>query len=202
MLPQVRLSDVERSKIRTRLGVSGLKKLVTFLGFLTPSVELEWMLASCNPRDHELVIVGEVPRLMPEEPDKYPSLCRKYNWDYQKLFKGYLSDHEAAEILAASDIVFLPFRGGCRESINTSYLAARLQAAYIITTSACRYGYDPSLNTYYVPVGQTEKFSEALTFVPEPYSTSQSGVMTWETLAQMHMNIYSRLFHKRIKSHA
>jgi hypothetical protein len=102
-------------------------------------------------------------------------------------------DLQAAEILAASDIVFLPFRKGCLESINTSYLAARHLGAYIITTSTTRSGYDPLQNAYFVPLGNSELFKEALTFIPDTDKSPVSDIMTWEALADLHWNIYKQV---------
>ena len=203
MLPKVTLTPAQRKKIRSQLGIQRGKKLICFLGFLTSSVQLEWMLASCNPKEHELVVMGQIPPHIDEQADFYESMCHKYSWDPHRVLKGYVPDLRAAEILSASDVVFLPFHNGCQESINTSYLAARLQGTYIITTSTCRCGYEASQNTYFVPVGDIELFKRAINFVPESSKLPASNIMTWESLANLHLDVYKQIARKaRGRHHA
>jgi glycosyltransferase involved in cell wall biosynthesis len=194
MLPKVNPTSELRNKIRHQFNIPEKKKMVSFLGFLTPAVQIKWMLESCNTGEHELVIMGQAPlQITNRKMDYYERLCRDYNWDPDRVLKGYVPDLQAAEILAASDIVFLPFRKGCQESINTSYLAARYQEAYIITTSMNRSGYDPSQNAYFVPVGDVKLFKEALNFTPNANKSLISDIMTWETLADLHWDIYKQV---------
>lgn len=196
MLPKVTLTQVQRKKIRSQLGIQQGKKLICFLGFLTPSIQLEWMLESCNSQEHELVIMGQIPSQLEKQMDYYETLCRKYRWDPQRVLKGYVPDLQAAEIFAASDVVFLPFSNGCQESINTSYIAARYQEAYIITTSKHRRGYDASVNTYFVPTGDIETFKKALLFIPLPDRYNAPKIMTWENLAKLHLDTYKQITRK------
>lgn len=196
MLPKVNPTSELRKQIRQQFSISEKKKMVSFLGFLTPSVELEWMLAACNPKEHDLLIVGQIPSHLEKQMDYYETLCQKYGWDAKHILKGYLPDLQAAEILAASDVVFLPFSNGCQESINTSYIAARQQKTYIITTSKLRCGYDASSNTYFVPLGNIELFKRALAFVPEPDELLASDIMTWESLAKIHLDVYKQITKK------
>lgn len=194
MLPKVTLTSEQRKQIRTKLSIQPGKKLVCFLGFLTPAVQIKWMLESCNPREHELVIMGQIPpQITSNTIEHYELLCRNYNWDPGRVLKGYVPDLQAAEILAASNVVFLPFRNGCQESINTSYIAARLQGTYIITTSKNQSGYDPSQNAYFVPVGDIELFKEALAFLTNADKSPVSDIMTWEALADLHWDIYKQV---------
>jgi len=203
MLPKVTLTSEQRKRIRTKLSIQPGKKLVCFLGFLTSSIQLEWMFASCNPKEHELVVMGQSPPHINKQVNFYESICRKYNWDPHRVLKGYVPDLHAAEILSASDVVFLPFSNGCQESINTSYLAARLQGTYIITTSKCRRGYDASQNTYFVPIGDIELFKEAISFVPVSNKILTSNIMTWESLASLHLDVYKQIARKtRRRYHA
>lgn len=201
MLPKVTLTPIQRKKIRAQLGIQQGKKLICFLGFLTSSVQLEWMLASCNPQEHELVVMGQSPPHINEQNDFYESICRKYNWDPHRVLKGYVPDLHAAEILSASDVAFLPFSNGCQESINTSYLAARLQGTYIITTSKCRCGYDASQNTYFVPIGDIELFKRAIHFVPASNKLPASNIMTWESLASLHLDVYKQIARRTRRRH-
>ncbi|MCF7975681.1 MAG: glycosyltransferase [Phycisphaerae bacterium] len=191
MLPSVELSHDRRIQIRESIGNHGNRTLISFIGFLTDSVRLEWLFKSCECERHQLAIMGEVPEALKNTRSDYFDLCEEYGWKPQKVFLGYKPDLVAADILAASDVVVLPFRKGCNEW-NTSYLAACQQGCYVVTTSATKRGYCTDSNTYFVAPGNIDMFKDAINNV-RPAKAVPMQMETWTSLAKKHVSVYGNI---------
>jgi glycosyltransferase involved in cell wall biosynthesis len=191
-LPEVRLSDVELSALRSSMGAE-TDGIVVYFGFSHPAKRVELLFEIADSARHRLVIIGEI-----QASDPYHShlrqLAESTAWKNKVEFTGFLQATEAARLIAAADAVVLPFKDGGGEW-NTSIHSAQAQRTFTLTTSLERRGYDADENTYYAaPDDVVEMKSALLRYIGRKRSRERHGqVATWERIANAHVDLYKKV---------
>lgn len=168
---------------------AGAKALVAYFGFVYPSRGVHQLFKIANPAVHQLVIVGG---MLDEAADYFREVSARAaesDWRSSCTVTGFMPAGEAAEILACADAVVLPFEGG-GGSWNTSLHGARLQGAFVLTTSREARGYDSRQNVYYASPGDVVEMRTALA---AHLGTRREpvDVPTWAQVADAHLEIYA-----------
>ncbi len=143
-LPLLKLSDSDRKSTKARYAPAG-KNLVVYFGFMYPHKGVEQMFQVADPGRDRLVITGHLDSLNPYH-QSIAALVASPPWRGAATLVGYLSDAEAAALLASADAIVFPFREGMGQW-NTSVAAAQALGTLIIVTSTERSGYDAETNT-------------------------------------------------------
>jgi glycosyltransferase involved in cell wall biosynthesis len=194
-LPTVALASGDREELRQRLGATD-KRLVAYFGFVYPAKGVETLFDVADPARHHLVIIAD---LNPEDPYHQQVLARVQSdvWRNNVVVTGFLSQFDAAAILAAADAVVLPFSQG-GGFWNTSVHAAAKQGTFVLTTSRERSGYDPAENVFYAAPGDTGVMRDALvryaaTRRPAPEDRRD---VEWSRIACAHCEVYEAVMHR------
>lgn len=195
-LPIIDLAPSEKEAIRLRYARPNCK-LIVFFGFIYARKRIELLFHIADPSDCHLVIIGDDFREKQLEHDNptaqyirsIQQLAQSEAWSGKVTMTGFLSDREAASILAAAHAVVLPFLDG--GGWNTSVHAAQAQGTFVLTTSQVRRGYDPSVNTYFASEDDVDDMRRALKeFVGRRNVNANMTAETWRTIAQAHVDLY------------
>jgi glycosyltransferase involved in cell wall biosynthesis len=186
-LPRVTPSAERVRAVRERFGV-GARALVAYFGYVYPGRGVHRLFEIADPRAHYLVIVGGTMDTAAPYFAAVSARARSDDWRGACTVTGFVPAAEAAEILACADAVVLPFEGG-GGSWNTSFLGARSQGTFVLTTALDARGYDARENVYYARVGDVEEMRRALA-AHLGTRCEPVGVPTWEQVAAQHLAIY------------
>lgn len=188
-IPPTRLTEEEKSAIRSRFS-NGPSKVLVFFGFAYPDRGVELLFQVADPAQHHLVLICDL-----NSEDAYHKSILDYAgrgpWAGRVTVTGYLAAEEVGRILAAADAIVLPFRDG-GGMWNTSIRAGIAQGTFVLTTARERYGYDSADNIYYARPDDVADISGALrTFVGRrgtpPYRSLRDE---WDSIASAHMSLY------------
>ena len=187
-VPRAALTAEEIEAIRGSY-VPEHKLLLVFFGFLYPTRGVELLFQIADPDRHQLLIVGDKPPQFQEYYDHLVAL-QGGKWSGCASMSGYLSDDEAAKVLACADAVVLPFIDG-GGIWNTSIHSAVLQGTFVLTTAVERHGYDRTQNVYFTRPGDVQDMRSAL----DQYAgTKRSGVdgnpHSWADIVKEHLKFY------------
>ncbi|MFK7828881.1 MAG: glycosyltransferase family 4 protein [Congregibacter sp.] len=187
-LPRSSFGAGQLNALRVRYG--NPERLLLFFGFLYPAKGAHRLLdLNIGPDDH-LVFAGATP-----DADYLAMLkrsVREKGITDQVSFLGEVSATDAANLIAASDALVLPFELGGGEW-NTSISAGVLNGTFVLTTSRDRQGYDASENVYYTAPGSGEQLSAALDkfsrgeLVP---AETPGLAYSWDNCAAAHLDVY------------
>jgi glycosyltransferase involved in cell wall biosynthesis len=186
-LPVSSLDSAQRLQRRAQyVGTRG--RLVVFFGFLYPNKGIETLFEIANPATDSLVIAGAT------KDEAYArqltEVARSKGWgDDQVRFTGFLSPHDAADLLAVADAVVLPFLGGGGEW-NTSIHSALAQGTLVITTAVPSRGDEPSSNLYTAAPSAIGEMREALDRLSGRRIAPSSTEGAWQKIAEGHMAFY------------
>ena len=191
-IPEIRLSDAERSVLHKRF-TSPANSVVVFFGFVYPNKDVEHLFEILDPARHHLVLICDLDR---RNPYHNKILCRmeQGEWAGKVTVTGFLPAADAGRILAMADAVVLPFRdGGGRW--NTSVHSALVQGTFVLTTSYEQHGYFPLENIYYGRPGDVADMRQALHLYlgRRNQDAAISQDISWETIANMHKTFYQTL---------
>ena len=159
-IPPVELSDQERAGIRADCLRNG-STLVAYFGFVYPEKGLETVFEVADPVQDTVLIVGDMDFKNNDYHRTFLPTIEGPRWKGKVTVTGYVTPVEAARLLAASDVVLLPFARGVRHN-NGSFLAATAQGTLVVTTTDGKNGYDVEGNVFYAPLGDTEIMRQAL----------------------------------------
>ena len=191
-LPSVSLNEEERTVLRSRY-VGQSKAFIAYFGFVYPEKNIEALFEICDSRLHQLVLVCDL-----NPADRYHNaILQKVHiepWKQSVVVTGFLPADEAARILAAADVVILPFRSG-GGSWNTSLLGAISQGTFVLTTSRDDRGYNPSQNVYFAQPGNIEEMKYALVkyIGNRTINRSQDYKKGWDTISNEHLDFYKSI---------
>ncbi|WP_432798318.1 glycosyltransferase family 4 protein [Poriferisphaera sp. WC338] len=220
MLPEIQLTDDERSQTRRKYGhrsyqnrLTDIKdcnhddahgvcvspdrrRLILSFGFLTPHNRTQDILHACNPVTDDLVIAGTCPESIPEHLKSLHVQCSEAGWNPDEVFRGYVSDDELSKLIASADAIVLPYQSGAGPW-NTSLLAAQQQGTFVLTTTNEQLGmpavgYHQETNTFFAPIGSIEKMKDAIARYQGHRNPPVSGGRTWQQIADEHYQIYTR----------
>lgn len=188
-LPAARLSESHRRTLRGQY-LRGQRRLIVFFGFVYAHKGVDLLFDVADPETDHLVIAGNSTADLPYQ-ERLIALA-KGKWLGKVTFTGFITTQCAAELLAISDAVVLPFRMGGGEW-NSSIHAATANGAYVITTSTTRTDYDASENVAYTRVDDVEGMRTALSMSQVRQGISGSAKHAeWDVVASIHMQIYLR----------
>ena len=193
-IPQVRLTDKERSAVVSRYCASS--SLVAFFGFAYPDRGVELLFEVADPAQHHIVLICDL-----NSEDSYHKAILEHigrePWAGKVTVTGFLPAEEVGRILAAADAVILPFRDG-GGMWNTSIRAAVTQGTFVLTTARERHGYDPSENAYYARPDDVADMEGALrTFIARRNNTDVEDLTDdWDSIACAHTSFYDAIAHR------
>lgn len=188
-IPRLELSEAERSAIHQQFA-SLSEHLVVYFGFIYAHKGVDLLFEIVDPAGHHLVLIGEF-----NHEDSYHKLLLQRvqggPWAGKVTITGFLSEEQAARVLAAADAVVLPFRDG-GGLWNTSLHGAMIQGTFVLTTSSEQRGYDPVRNIYFAQPGDVAEMRKALHLYIGHRNTASdlSQVGTWEAIAKSHETLY------------
>lgn len=186
-IPRVDLDIPERTAIRSRFCGEG-ERLIAYFGFASPSKGIELLLELADPVHDKLVLLCEL-----NETDLYQkSVLDKIHsgvWHDRVTVTGFLPPEEVGSVLAASDAAVFPFVNGVAFR-NTSFLAARNQGTFVLTTSRKRQGYAADENVYYALPGDVASMQQALDCYAGHHGALIPGSGEWSRIAEQHTVLY------------
>ena len=188
-LPVASLTDEERATVRRQFTAKDAR-IVAYFGFIYPHKGVEDIFEIADPEEHHLVIIGSC-----DDVDSYHRLIldrvRKGAWKGKATVTGFLPADQAAKVLAASDVVILPFRHG-GGLWNTSLHGAVIQGSFVLTTSQVQRGYDSTRNIYFAKPGDIGEMREALrAYIGQRNDrTNQAQYASWSEIAKSHEMMY------------
>ena len=187
VIPPVRLSETQRVGLKKEISLD--KKIVCFFGFANPNKGLEHLFEVVDPIKFHLLLICELDPL-----NSYQNVilekAKNYKWANNVTITGYLSEQDIGELFSVVDAAVFPFPGGAG-SWNSSLKAAQASGIFTLATSADsnKCGYDPNLNTYYVPCDAINSMPSIL----EVYAGRRIGINLineWDAIALEHYSVY------------
>lgn len=164
-IPPSALGPDELRRLRERMGFSNGSRLLTYFGFINADKGFDDALNVVSRLCHRrfparLLVIG---RFDPSDPYHRAMEQRivRDGLDRHVTITGFLEAREAADHLAMSDAAILPFRKGLHPK-STTFLAARAQGVFTITTSTGSTGYSDEENVYYARPGDIEAMADAV----------------------------------------
>lgn len=188
-LPRARPTAERIRAVRARFGAGG-RALVAYFGYVYPGRGVHRLFEIADPRAHCLAIVGGTFDAAAPYLAEVSARATSGAWKGSCTVTGFVPAAEAAEILACADAVVLPFETG-GGSWNTSFLGARCQGTFVLTTAREPRGYDPEENVYYARLGDAEEMRRALAAHLGTHR-EPVNVPAWEDVAGRHMELYRR----------
>lgn len=197
-IPKLRLTEVEKSTIRSHFAPAS-KSLIVYFGFVLPAKRVEFLFDIADPAKHHLVLICDL-----DKEDAYHKAIldriEDERWVGNVSVTGFLPAAEVARLLAAADAVVLPFQDG-GGIWNTSIHAATIQGTFVLTTSRERHGYDTSENIYYARPDDVTDMHDALNVYVSATATPglERRLPDWESIASAHMSLYPRIIGSSIR---
>ncbi len=188
-IPMVELTHEEKNRIRAQFDASQ-KNLVAYFGFLSHKKGVDQIFRILDPEKDRLVLVCDL--AYENDYHKVISACMNTSpWAGRSYVTGFLDAQEVARILATADVVVLPFIDGLNMR-NTSFLAAREQGTFIVTTHKHLRGYTPDENVYYVSPSNLNEMKLAIRrYLGTKKSPGAEKMANWDAIVNRHMEIYS-----------
>ena len=184
-IPRAQLTPEGRAEIRHKY-CKGQARLVVYFGFLYRHKGVDLVFDAADPSTDHILIVGDSDQQAYKR--ELRGAAEAERWRGKVTFAGFLPAPDVASILAAADVVLLPFRLG-GGAWNTSLHSARLNGAYTVTTSTTVTGYDATSHVTFVGVDAIDQMREAVRVVP-PLPTAVSAPPGWEQIALAHRHVY------------
>lgn len=191
-IPRVEMTGPERLALRLRYAGVGRKMIANF-GFIYPSKGVEALLEIADPARDTLVFVTGLDAGKNSYHRMLLELINRSDWAGKVVFTGFLSPDDVARALGAADAAIFPFRDGVATR-NASFLAAKAQGVFVLTTSQTRQGYDGAQNVFCARPGDNTAMKLALDrylgtrIEPLPDKSSD-----WTDVALRHAAIYREL---------
>lgn len=193
-IPAVSLTAAERGSVRDGLGCLD-KRLVVYFGFAHETKGVDAIFNIADPDRDRLVLICDLDSADPYQRGLL-SVIATEPWQGKVLVTGHMDPLQVAKTLAAADVALLPFEQGVSEK-NGSFLAARAQGTFIVTTHRQRRGMDCAEGVYYAAPGDTAGMRELLqSTAAESRGASADPGISWEAIAQTHLRLYRELLEK------
>jgi glycosyltransferase involved in cell wall biosynthesis len=189
-LPRAMMSTQEVRALRDKYLQSG-ERLITYFGFIHESKGADLLFDIADPSRDCLVFAGAF-----GEDAQYRDLldarAHSPDWAGKVAFPGFLDPQDAAELLAVSDAVVLPYREG-GGSWNTSILAAVEQGTPVVTTAMPGMEQRMDGRVAFAPIGDVAALKAELDRIAsppqdrEPHAPEAGG---WDAVAARHLDLY------------
>jgi len=189
-IPRVALEPGERAAIRSRYCREG-ERIIAYFGFASPAKRLELLLEIADPTRDKLVLLCELDKdkgYQKEVLDRINSGV----WRDRTVVTGFLPPAEVGAVLAAADAAVFPFASGVAFR-NTSFLAARAQGTFVLTTSRKRHGYSAGENVFYATPDNVPEMRQALGSYAGQRLMQANDVGDWPHIARQHLAFYQEL---------
>lgn len=190
-IPQSVLPPQERSALRHRY-LNGQARLIVFFGFVYPAKGVDQLFDIADPTRDAIVIAGEA-NADPDYASRIRALAASGRWKGRATLTGFLPVMATADLLAAADIVVLPFiEGG--GSWNSSINAAVLQGTPVVTTSRERHGLNDTKQVYFGRPNDIADLQHGLDQVVRRstlIAPEDDGVDDWVRIRNRHMAVYN-----------
>lgn len=194
-IPLATVSMPELDMLRSKF--DGLThNLIAYFGFVSPAKGIEHIFQIANPDIDRIVLICE---LNPNDSyHKYIlNIINQEPWAGKVFVTGFLNDKEVGSILSSVDAVVFPFIKGL-SSRNTSFLAAKTQGSFILTTSKYQCGYNIKENVYYSCPGDIINMKKSLRLYSGKHIPPQlDRFYNWDYIADKHLNIYCKVLSKK-----
>lgn len=199
-IPQSRMSLDQRRAMNAQLGYG--KRVAAYFGFALPSKGIEDLFAALDPAHWQLLLICDL-----DPSNRYHAslrtLAEQSAWRSAVTITGFQPPQRVADLLAAADVVVLPFRAGGGEW-NTSIHAAQRQGTPVVTTRTSGTGCDMQNGIVYVapsnPVALSEGVLCAISSVSAP--AFQATPCAWDEIALEHHALYSSVLHDHAVCHS
>jgi polysaccharide biosynthesis protein PslF len=207
-LPEI--TDVDRSAVLNQLGLDAETFTVGFFGFLTPDKGVEDLIEaieeSPETRPQLAVIGGEIGSTDSVNAEYQRRIrARLHTMETGVALTGYISPRAAAEVLAAVDLIVLPFRQGA--SLRSGSLIAALRSGTPVISTDPRpedslRPLTPGESIWLVPAGEPEVLRESIDMMRREPSLRRrlarqavrvSEAFDWSTIAERHARLYEDL---------
>lgn len=186
-IPPSTMADDERSAHR-RIWVGDAANLIVFFGFIYPAKGVHLLFEALDPSVDRLVIAGSFGDFA-DYREQISALADERRWRGRVLLPGYLDEAATADLLAAADMVVLPFLAG-GGVWNSSIHATRLQGTPLVTTSQTIRGYNAADGVFYVPPDDGAALREAVDFMRGRGHMPLSREDDWTRVAREHIAVY------------
>ncbi|MBU0699943.1 hypothetical protein KKE26_01380 [bacterium] len=190
-IPFVSINMSELTMLRSKF--DGLThNIIAYFGFVSPAKGIEYIFQIANPEIDRIVLICE---LNPNNSyHKYIlNIINQKPWAGKVFVTGFLNDKEVGGILSSVDAVVFPFVKGL-SSRNTSFLAAKIQGSFILTTSKKQCGYNIEENVYYSYPGDITDMKKSLRLYSGKHILPQlDHSYNWDYIADKHLSIYRNL---------
>jgi glycosyltransferase involved in cell wall biosynthesis len=188
-IARIKLTAQERIETRARF-VSQGRAMIAYFGFAYPAKGIETLFEIADPSLDTIVLITQL------DPKRNPyhlmlsALVNQPKWVGKVVITGYLDATDVARVLYSADAVVFPFLNGVGMR-NGSFLAARDQGTFTLTTSKKLKGYDPVLNVYYCQPGNIEEMRQAL-IKYKGFSLEYTELIPydWADVADSHILLY------------
>jgi glycosyltransferase involved in cell wall biosynthesis len=207
-LPEI--PSVDRAAVLNRLDLDPDAFTVGFFGFMTPDKGVEDLIEAiegCSePRPQLVIIGGEIGSTDSANAEYQRRLRARLNrMESGVAVTGYISPREAAEMLAAVDLVVLPFRQGA--SLRSGSLIAALRSGTPVIATDPRpedslRPLTPGESIWLVPAGEPAVLGEAIDLMRrEPtlhrrlawQAALASEAFNWASIAERHARLYEEI---------
>jgi glycosyltransferase involved in cell wall biosynthesis len=183
--------DLDRAAVREQLAIPSDALAIGWFGRLTRDKGVPVLLAALRMvrvrHRPVLVVVGDVGA--PRDARELASALRA---ELPTIFTGPIPDADVAAVIASMDVIALPFENGLTGR-RSSYLAARAQGTYIVTTHTARRDYDSASNTQFVAPDDAAALAAAILDAPNRDRMVGSATVTWTSIASAHGEFYDSL---------
>lgn len=193
-IPRVILEPHERTAVRSRFCGEG-ERLIAYFGFASPSKRIELLLDITDPVRDRLVFLCDL-----NENDEYQKMIldkiRAGAWRDRTIVTGFLPPTDVGSILAVADAAVFPFANGVAFR-NTSFLAARTQGLFVLTTSFTKNGYAAEEHVYYAAPGNIDEMRQALfDYAGKEPPGNISLPVDWDFIADEHIRLYQAVLNR------
>jgi len=188
-LPMSRLTNNQRLDLRKKM-ILGKSRLIAFFGFISRRKGIEQIFDVANVETDHLVIVGQASDSLYLE--ELNDIAVSKGWSGHISFTGFVEAERAANILAASDSVILPFLDGGGDW-NTSIHSAVAQGTFVLTTGMSELGMYPDENLYMANISNLDEMRTALDKFSGRRITPGLHSRDWTSVGNVHLSFYKKI---------
>jgi glycosyltransferase involved in cell wall biosynthesis len=189
-IPVAELSVEQR--VAAKAEISNGQPIVAFFGFVYPNKGAHRLFEIADAKRHHLLFIGELdPRN--EYHRHILGLAGGAPWRGRVTVTGFLPAGEAGRLLALSDAIVFPFSEGVG-TWSSSVNAAIGSGSFVVATTLdpAQTGYHAGRNLFLAPAGDIAALRTGL-FEHLGARRKPDRTDDWESIAQAHERLYSRI---------
>ena len=192
----------ELERLREREGIPKHVAALSYFGFIQPQKGFEQLLDLLKVLRNrgfaaKMMIIGELNQSNPYHREMLTRIAADGLNEFITI-SGHLEQNAVSDYLAMSDACVLPFLDGVHPK-RGSFLAARQQGTFVVTTSKTKKGLFPDENVYYAEPGDVEEMAKALQeFSGRRLPDGSRSARTWKTVADEHLAFFNLLLRESL----